>query len=225
MRAEAQQTITTQMGETVTVLLQELEEERAEGTRKDSETGEEDTPTHQHITSTLLLFLCYLQLHAHVYQSFSFYAAALTQRLKEKEKFLIEAGELLVEAQKHYETQRNKAEQLMREKASVIGEFQSIQDLLQAELDKAKFDLRELEVTAETLRIENKQMVQEISEISGDAAVDRSAVHQASHNSNGPRNVISTDDFGTADAAYDESSKDASVSVSRDRKSLTIPGK
>ena len=142
-----------------------------------------------------------------------FHAAALTQRLKEKEKFLIEAGELLVEAQKHYETQRNKAEQLMREKASVIGEFQSIQDLLQAELDKAKFDLRELEVTAETLRIENKQMVQEISEISGDAAVDRSAVHQASHNSNGPRNVISTDDFGTADAVYDESSKDASVSV------------
>ena len=37
------------------------------------------------------------------------HAGALTQRLKEKEKFLIEAGELLVEAQKHYETQRNKA--------------------------------------------------------------------------------------------------------------------
>ena len=40
MRAEAQQAITSQMGETVTVLLQELEEERAEGIRKDSETGE-----------------------------------------------------------------------------------------------------------------------------------------------------------------------------------------
>lgn len=221
MRAEAQQTITAQMGETVTVLLQELEEERAEGTRKDSETSEDHVYTsnlncfHSSATSTFMLTLI---IH------FLFYAAALTQRLKEKEKFLIEAGELLVEAQKHYETQRNKAEQLMREKASVIGEFQSIQDLLQAELDKAKFDLRELEVTAETLRIENKQMVQEISEISGDAAVDRSAVHQASHNTNGPRNVISTDDFGTADAAYDESSKDASFIVSRDRMSLTIPG-
>jgi hypothetical protein len=54
MRAEAQQTITTQMGETVTVLLQELEEERAEGTRKDSETGEEDKSTHQHINASHL---------------------------------------------------------------------------------------------------------------------------------------------------------------------------
>ena len=137
---------------------------------------------------------------------------------------MIEAGELLVESQKHYETQRNKAEQLMREKASVIGEFQSIQDLLQAELDKAKFDLRELEVTAETLRIENKQMVQEISEISGDAAVDRSAVHKGSHNNNASRNVINPDAFGTADVTYDESSKDASISVSRDRKSISVPG-
>ena len=41
MRAEAQQAITSQMGETVTVLLQELEEERAEGIRKDSETGKQ----------------------------------------------------------------------------------------------------------------------------------------------------------------------------------------
>ena len=153
------------------------------------------------------------------------HVGALTQRLKEKEKFLIEAGELLVEAQKHYETQRNKAEQLMREKASVIGEFQSIQDLLQAELDKAKFDLRELEVTAETLRIENKQMVQEISEISGDAAVDRSAVQQSLHGNNAPRNIINPDAFGPSDIAYDESSRDGSgiASVSRDRKSITTP--
>jgi hypothetical protein len=137
----------------------------------------------------------------------SFPSAALTQRLKEKEKFLIEAGELLVEAQKHYETQRNKAEQLMREKAAVIGEYQSIQDQLQAELDKAKFDLRELEVTTETLRIENKQMVQEIAEISGDAAVDRSAVPR--QNNIPDRNEISPDAFGaTYGTEADSSSKD-----------------
>lgn len=130
----------------------------------------------------------------------------------------------------------------MREKASVIGEFQSIQDLLQAELDKAKFDLRELEVTAETLRIENKQMVQEISEISGDAtvdrsavqqglhgndaAVDRAAVQQGLHGNNAPRNMINPDAFGPSDIAYDESSKEGSgsASVSRDRKSITTPG-
>ena len=169
------------------------------------------------------MFLSYLPFHVNYYYQF-FHAAALAQRLKEKEKFLIEAGELLVEAQRHYETQRNKAEQLMREKASVIGEFQSAQGRLQAELDKAKFDLKELEVTAETLRIENRQMVQEISEISGDAAVDRSAVHQASHSNNATRNIISPDAFNTSDVMYDESSKDASVSVSRDRKSIIMPG-
>ena len=39
MRVEAQQTIITQMEETVATLVQELEEERSEGIRKDSETG------------------------------------------------------------------------------------------------------------------------------------------------------------------------------------------
>jgi hypothetical protein len=40
MRVEAQQTIISQMEETVATLVQELEEERSEGIRKDSETGE-----------------------------------------------------------------------------------------------------------------------------------------------------------------------------------------
>ena len=145
------------------------------------------------------------------------FLAALTLRLKEKEKFLIEAGELLVEAQKHYETQRNKAEQLMREKAAVIGEYQSIQDTLQAELDKAKFDLRELEVTTETLRIENKQMVQEISEISGDAAIDRSSVPRQNDQLN--RNIINPDSFGTTYVTdHDSSFKDLSLTASSNGK-------
>jgi kinesin family protein 5 len=98
---------------------------------------------------------------------------ALSQRLKDKEKFLVEAGELLIEAQKHYEAQRNKAELITREKAAITGEFQNVQDLLQADLDKAKYDLQELEVTVDTLRMENKQMVKDIAEMSGDTAVDR----------------------------------------------------
>lgn len=48
---------------------------------------------------------------------------ALSQRLKDKEKFLVEAGELLTEAQKHYESQRNKAEQIGREKALITGTY------------------------------------------------------------------------------------------------------
>ena len=132
----------------------------------------------------------------------------MTQRIREKENYLTEAGELLLEAQKHYEAQRGKAEQLMREKVAVIGEFQSVQDQLQAELEKAQFDLQELEVTAETLRIENKQMVQEISEISGDAAVERTGavrLHPANAKDNYRNNVNSNADaFGPTVGGTDD---------------------
>ena len=132
-RSEAQQKIIVQLQADVSQLTQELEEERTEGQRKDSE------------------------------------SMALVQRVKEKEKLLAEAGELLREAQKHYETQRIKSDQLLREKAALEGDFQTQRDQLQAELDKARFDLQEVEVTVETLRNENAAMAEEIAEISGDA--------------------------------------------------------
>lgn len=46
--------------------------------------------------------------------------------------------------------------------------------MIEKELSKGKFDLKELEVTIETLRTENQQLQQEIAEMSGDATVGRS---------------------------------------------------
>ena len=54
-----------------------------------------------------------------------------------------------------------------------MSDSENIRTQLEAELERARYDLRELEVTVETLRMENKQMVKEIAEMSGDAAVER----------------------------------------------------
>lgn len=97
----------------------------------------------------------------------------LAQMVREKERLLIEAGEILQEAQRHYEAQRDRAEQLVREKADAVGELESLKGTMNDELAKAQFNLQELEVTAETLRKENQQLQVEISELSGDAVEQR----------------------------------------------------
>lgn len=76
--------------EVVVSLTQELEEERTESARKDTEIDE------------------------------------LGQMLKSKEKLFQEAGELLLEAQRHYEAQRDRAEGLVREKAELMGEVEGL---------------------------------------------------------------------------------------------------
>ena len=178
-RSEAQQKIITQLQADVSQLTQELEEERAEGQRKDSE------------------------------------SVALVQRVKEKEKLLAEAGELLREAQKHYETQRVKSDQLLREKAALEGEFQAQRDQLQAELDKARFDLQEVEVNVETLRKENAAMAEEIAEISGDA-VERPRTQAKKGGEGAGDNNSRYQAMGGADAfeASNEAPKTASSSSS-----------
>ena len=99
--------------------------------------------------------------------------AALTQIVRDKERLLIEAGDILQEAQRHYEGQRDRAEQLVREKADAVGELESLKGTMSEELAKANFNLQELEVTVETLRKENQQLQIEISEMSGDAVEQR----------------------------------------------------
>jgi kinesin family protein 5 len=98
---------------------------------------------------------------------------ALTQIVRDKERLLIEAGEILQEAQRHYEAQRDRAEQLVREKADAVGELESLKGTMSEELAKSNFNLQELEVTVETLRKENQQLQIEISELSGDAVEQR----------------------------------------------------
>jgi kinesin family member 5 len=95
--------------------------------------------------------------------------AQLNQMFKEKETLLVEAGDLLLEAQHHYETQRERSDQLSREKTDLLGQLESVKARLQDELEKARFDVRELQVNVDTLRAENLQLRKELSEMSGDA--------------------------------------------------------
>lgn len=97
--------------------------------------------------------------------------AQLNQMFKEKEALLVEAGDLLLEAQQHYETQRDRSDQLSREKTDLIGQLESVKARYQDELEKARFDAQELQVNVDTLRAENQQLRKELQEVSGDSMV------------------------------------------------------
>lgn len=94
--------------------------------------------------------------------------SALGNLLKDKERLLVEASELLMEAQQHYESQRERSEQLARDKAEASGGIESLRAEMKEELEKTKYDLEEMKVTNETLRKENEQLAKELSELSGD---------------------------------------------------------
>jgi kinesin family member 5 len=89
--------------------------------------------------------------------------------LKDKERLLYEAGDLLQEARKHYEAQRERSEVLIKEKAEMTAQIERLQDSMGDELENLRFQLKEAKVSAETLQAENKQLTSEITEISGDA--------------------------------------------------------
>eukprot|EP00595_Chromulina_sp_UTEXLB2642_P002862 CAMPEP_0196764148 /NCGR_PEP_ID=MMETSP1095-20130614/5449_1 /TAXON_ID=96789 ORGANISM="Chromulina nebulosa, Strain UTEXLB2642" /NCGR_SAMPLE_ID=MMETSP1095 /ASSEMBLY_ACC=CAM_ASM_000446 /LENGTH=623 /DNA_ID=CAMNT_0042118897 /DNA_START=48 /DNA_END=1916 /DNA_ORIENTATION=- len=93
---------------------------------------------------------------------------SLQQLIKEKENLLKEAGELLIEAQYHYENQKERSDSLTKEKSEIIGQLDSIKIQFNDEISKYKFAISENEVTIETLRAENDQLRKEISEMSGD---------------------------------------------------------
>ena len=128
-KAEAQNKI-VQLEANIGQLTQELESERAEGERRDSE------------------------------------MVALAERMNEKEALLVEARGSLQEAQQQCETERTKSDQLLREKTALEGDFQTQHDQLQAELDKARVHLQEVEGTVVTLRNEHAAMREEVVEIS-----------------------------------------------------------
>jgi len=100
---------------------------------------------------------------------------SLTILLKDKERLLAEASDLLVEAQRHYESQRERSELLAREKAEAVSQLTSVKAQMDDNTERSKFDMQELEVTVETLRKENAALAAEIADLSGDAV----PTHQA----------------------------------------------
>lgn len=91
----------------------------------------------------------------------------LSEVIREKERLLVEAGELMLEAQKHYEAQKARAETVSQEKIDITSNLESIRGQLQDELSRTQFEMQELEVTIETSKQENMRLVQELSEMGG----------------------------------------------------------
>lgn len=147
----------------------------------------------------------------------------LAQRLKDKEHLLQEAGELLMEAQHHNESHRERAEVLVREKSIITGELESLKSRYQDDIEKSNFELRELEATVDTLREQNKQLSKEIAEISGDSMelgsegmktikpLPASASLPALSQSSSARNSVQDDSFIKARASDDRLNRDSIV--------------
>ncbi len=94
----------------------------------------------------------------------------MTIILRDKERLLGEAGELLQEARRHYESQRERCDVLVREKSEVASQLESTKTQVGEDLEKAKFDLQEARNSIETLTADNERMRREIEEMSGDSA-------------------------------------------------------
>ena len=101
--------------------------------------------------------------------------AQLTKLIRDKERLLAEAGELLMEARRHYESQRERCETMGREKAEAVGKLEMQLTASAEECASIRFELKEMEVSMETLLSENKQLKQEVAEMSGDVVSERQA--------------------------------------------------
>lgn len=88
--------------------------------------------------------------------------------LIEKETFIKEAMELLNEAEKQYQVQKERADALQNATFTSAGELDDLRSRLTSELEKAKFDLEEMRATKERLETENDRMTKELAELSGD---------------------------------------------------------
>ena len=93
--------------------------------------------------------------------------------LKDKERLLFEAGDLLQEARRHYEAQRERCEVLVREKAEATARLEATQVRLGDEVESVSFQLREVQVTVDTLRAENTGLLAEVAEMTGDNVQSR----------------------------------------------------
>jgi kinesin family protein 5 len=135
----------------------------------------------------------------------------MTGILRGKEKLLGEAGELLHEARRHYESQRERCELLVREKTDLSRQLETVKNSSGEDLERIRFDLEEARNSMDTIRAENDRMRREIEEMSGDGAAASSRNNNegmlgaASPGSSAPprpppRDSVATPDGGKGDS-------------------------
>ena len=120
-------------------------------------------------------------------------AEKLSTLLNDKDRLLLEAGELMQEAQRHYEAQRDRADQLVRESAQASSEIDLLRAQLQDESGKFHFEIEEIDATLEKFKKENEKLRAEISEMSGDRMSIGDGPGDASPSNSNRRSRISTD--------------------------------
>lgn len=91
-------------------------------------------------------------------------AEKLTALLKDKEQLLVQAGDLMQEAERHCGTHREKSEQLELEKTQAIDELDNVREQLRELKDKADFDGKNLDLHVQKLQEENARLRTEIEE-------------------------------------------------------------
>jgi kinesin family protein 5 len=113
----------------------------------------------------------------------------MNQLLKDKDRLIHDAANMLSEVQRSNDSVRERCEQLLREKIDAVGELESLRSQMEEEVAKSKFNFMEMEVSLSTLETENKQLKIEIAEMSGDAAPASSS--RGGSNVGKSKNVIS----------------------------------
>ena len=71
------------------------------------------------------------------------------------------------EAQAHIEEKQEYTEKILREKTELASRLEEIQSKMEVEYSKSNFSVKELQVTVDTLRRENAQLVAELREYIG----------------------------------------------------------
>jgi kinesin family protein 5 len=90
--------------------------------------------------------------------------------LREKERLIQEAANMLSEVQRSNDGLKERAEQLLKEKIEAVGELEGLKASVNDEISKVQYEKSELELSISTLKTENKQLRTEITELSGDVA-------------------------------------------------------
>ena len=91
----------------------------------------------------------------------------LTSVIEQKEGLMQEAGEVMLEAQKRYETQKARADQATRDLNETNSKLDSTKNQFEEELSALKFKLEEMELTSDRLQEEKIRIQSELDEMSG----------------------------------------------------------
>lgn len=92
----------------------------------------------------------------------------LNNLLKEKDRVIQDKSKEVLDLQKNNDHFKERSDQLLKEKISASSDLEAAKASYEEEMAKAKYHLKEYEVSLQTSQAENQQLRSEIAELSGD---------------------------------------------------------